>query len=371
MEKVKYTIIGAGVIGLAVAYELSKDTDVDIVVFEKYPSFGQETSSRNSEVIHAGIYYTKDSLKSRLCLEGNKLLYGFCEKHGVNHKKCGKIIVSTNEEEKQKLAKIYINAIGMKVPGLSMMTAEEIKKIEPEIFGLSGIYSETTGIIDVHGLMQKLFDMAQKNGVMFSFGNEITEIKKEKEGYVLKTLQGDDILSEKVINCAGLFSDKIARIAGFDIDKLKYKQHYCKGDYFAISGANKKLSHLVYPPPHDKGYGLGVHATIDLSGRIRLGPDTTYVNDISYDVDPAKAAKFYSAAKKYLPWLREAMVVPDTSGMRPKLQGPNDGIRDFVIKEESDNGFAGFVNLIGIESPGLTSCLAIGKYVKQILNPNF
>ena len=226
MDKVKYSIIGAGVAGLAIAYELSKNSDSDIVVFEQNPSFGQETSSRNSEVIHAGIYYPKGSLKSRLCLEGNKLLYEFCAKNGVNHKKCGKIIVSTNEKEKQKLIEIHRNTIEIRAPGLSLVTAEEIKDIEPEVFALSGIYSETTGIIDVHGLMQNLFDLAQKNGVMFSFGNEITGIKKEKEGYVLKTTQGDAVLSEKVINCAGLFSDKIAHLAGFDIGKLKYKLHY-------------------------------------------------------------------------------------------------------------------------------------------------
>ncbi|MEK7376843.1 MAG: NAD(P)/FAD-dependent oxidoreductase [Candidatus Margulisiibacteriota bacterium] len=368
MDKVKYAIIGAGVVGLAVAYELSKDTDGDIVVFEKYASFGQETSSRNSEVIHAGIYYPKGSLKSKLCLEGNKLLYGFCAEHGVKHKKRGKIIVSTNEEEEKELVEIHRNAIEIGVRGLSLLTAEEIKSIEPDVFALNGIYSETTGIIDVHGLMRKLFDQAQGNGVMFSFGNEITGIKKEKEGYVLKTERGDDIFSEKVINCAGLFSDRIAGIAGFDVDILKYRLHYCKGDYFTISEENNRLSHLVYPVPHDKGYGLGVHATIGLSGRIRLGPDTTYVDEISYDVDPAKAGDFYSAAKKFLPWLKKESVVPDTSGIRPKLQGPNDGIKDFVIKEESDNGFPGFVNLIGIESPGLTSCLAIANLVSSLTN---
>ena len=367
MEKVEYTIIGAGVIGLAIAYELSKNSDSDIVVFERYPSFGQETSSRNSEVIHAGIYYPKDSLKSKMCLEGNKLLYEFCKKHGVKHDKCGKIIVATNEKEKQKLIEIRRNTVEIGVPGLKLLTAEEIKAIEPEVFALSGIYSETTGIIDVHALMQKLFDLAQKNGVMFSFGNEINGVKREKEGYVLKTAQGDDVLSEKVVNCAGLSSDKIAQTAGFDIDKLKYGLHYCKGDYFSVSGADKKLSHLVYPPPHDKGYGLGVHATIDLTGRIRLGPDTTYVDKINYDVDPLKAGELYKAAKKYLPWLKKEMVVPDTCGMRPKLQGPNDGTRDFIINEESDKGFPGFVNLIGIESPGLTSCLAIARMVKGMV----
>jgi len=367
MEKIKYAIIGAGVIGLAIAYELSQDSDADIVVFEKYPSFGQETSSRNSEVIHAGIYYPKSSLKSKLCLEGNMLLYEFCQKHSIDHKKCGKLILAVNDAEADKIKRIYLNAVSIGVPELRLISSNEIKDLEPEVFAVKAIYSGSTGIIDSHGLMQKLFDLSENNGVMFSFGNEVKGISKQKDGYIVTTSKGDEVMSECVINCAGLSSDKIAQIAGFDIDKLKYKLHYCKGDYFAISGGNNKLSHLVYPPPHEKGYGLGVHATIDLTGRIRLGPDTTYVDNIGYDVDPSKAGEFYAAAKRYLPWLKEEMVVPDTSGMRPKLQGPNDPVEDFVIKEESANGFPGFVNLIGIESPGLTSCLAIAGMVKKIV----
>ncbi|MCX5749161.1 MAG: NAD(P)/FAD-dependent oxidoreductase [Candidatus Saganbacteria bacterium] len=366
MEKIKYSIIGAGVIGLAVAYALSQDQNGEIAVFEKNDTFGQETSSRNSEVIHAGIYYVKDSLKSRLCMDGNKLLYEFCEKNAVKHKKCGKLIVATDGEEVKKIEKIYANAVSMGVPGLKLIGQDEIKKYEPEVSALGAVYSKTTGIIDSHGLMQKLYDLAKKNRVMFSFKNEVIGIRKEKNGYVIKPLQGDEVLSEFVINCAGLAGDKTAETAGFDIDKLGYRLHYCKGDYFAVPGANGRLSHLVYPPPHDKGYGLGVHATIDLSGRIRLGPDTTYVDSIGYDIDPAKAIDFFSSAKKFLPWLEEKMVVPDTSGMRPKLQGPDDGIRDFVVKEESDNGFPGFINLIGIESPGLTSCPAIANLVSNL-----
>ncbi len=366
MEKIKYAIIGSGVVGLAVAYELSTSLSGDIVVFEKNGKFGQETSSRNSEVVHAGIYYTKKSLKSSLCLEGNKILYDFCRKNGVAHKKCGKLIVATDVNEAEKIRKIYGNAISMGVPGLRLVEPEEIKSLEPEVPVLSAIFSETTGIVDSHGLMQKLFDLGQENGVMYSFDNEIQTIKREKDGYLLVTSQGDEILAEKVINCAGLYSDKIAQMVGFDIDNLGYRLYFCKGDYFSISGANGRLTHLVYPPPHDKGYGLGVHATIDLAGRIRLGPDATYVERIGYDVDPKKNSEFFLAAKKFLPWIEESAVIPDTSGMRPKLQGPNDGIKDFVIKEESDNGFPGFMNLIGIESPGLTSCLAIADYVKRI-----
>lgn len=363
MEKVKVSIIGAGVIGLAIAELLSRKIESDIVVFEKYDKFGQETSSRNSEVIHAGIYYPKDSLKSRLCLSGNKMLYELCPTAGIKHKKCGKIIVSTNEKEARQIEAIYANAVSIGVPELKLLTKEEIKKLEPEVFALNGIFSGSTGIIDSHGLMEYLYRQAEANGVMFAFNNEVSAIEKTTGGYTIKTASKEEVLSDIVINCAGLASDKIARMAGFDIDALGYRLHYCKGDYFAVTGQAGKLQRLVYPVPHEKGYGLGVHATLDLEGYIRLGPDTTYVDKIFYDVDAGKRTEFFDSAKKYLPWLDKGMLAPDTAGMRPKLQGPDDPFRDFVISEESNKGFPGVINLIGIESPGLTASLAIGEYV--------
>lgn len=377
MEKTGINIIGAGVVGLAIAAELSKKHK-DIVILEKETSFGQGISSRNSEVIHAGIYYPKDSFKSRLCLKGNKLLYELCRKAGIKHKKCGKVIVSTNEREALKIKSIYENAVSVGVPELRLLTKEEIKALEPNVFALNGIFSGSTGIIDSHGLMNCLYNQAQANGVIFAFSNEIKGIQKAnkaymgeggkgQQGYIVRTAKGEEILAEYVINCAGLNSDKVAQMAGFDIDKLGYRLHYCKGDYFSIRGSKGKLDHLVYPVPHEKGYGLGVHATLDLDSFIRLGPDATYVKEISYDVDAGKRSEFYAAAKRYLPWLQEEMLAPDTAGMRPKLQGPDDGFKDFVIKEESDNGFPGFVDLIGIESPGLTACLAIAKYIADLI----
>ncbi|MBI5701702.1 NAD(P)/FAD-dependent oxidoreductase [Candidatus Saganbacteria bacterium] len=390
MEKVKVAIIGAGVVGLAIAETLSRKIDGDIVVFEKHDKFGQETSSRNSEVIHAGIYYPKNSLKSALCLRGNKMLYDICKKEGIKYKNCDKLIISTNDSEAKRILSIHENAVSVGVPGLSLLTKNEIADLEPNIFALNGIFSETTGIIDSHGLMNYLCKSSESNGAMFSFGNEVTGIVRRgagggglpagqagsstDSGYILRTSDGEEILSEFVINSAGLLSDKIARMAGFDIDALHYNLHFCKGDYFSIKGSSGKLNHLVYPVPHEKGHGLGVHATLDLDGYIRLGPDTEYVDRIYYDIDPKKRLDFYKAAKTYLPWLNEEMLAPDTSGMRPKLQGPDDampdgrqGFRDFIIKEESENGFPGFINLIGIESPGLTSCLAIGKFILNLL----
>lgn len=375
MEKVKVVIIGAGVVGLAIAENLSRNIDGDIVVFEKHNKFGQETSSRNSEVIHAGIYYPKNSLKSKMCLAGNKMLYELCEKKGIKYKKIGKLLISTNEEEAKRIGSIYENAVVVGVPGLKLLTKDEIVKLEPNIFALNGIFSETTGIIDSHGLMNYLYITSESKGVMYSFGNEVVEIQSKRsdvEGhktYKIKTSSGEAIETEFVINCSGLSSDKIAKIAGFAIDKLGYKLYYCKGDYFSIKGSKNRLNHLVYPVPHEKGHGLGVHATLDLDGYIRLGPDTEYVDKLFYDIDPNKRSNFYGAAKTYLPWLKEEMLATDTSGMRPKLQGPNDGFRDFIIKEEKENGLSGFINLIGIESPGLTSCLAIAERVCGLIVP--
>lgn len=366
MAKLKYSIIGSGVIGLSIAYFLSKTTEGDIAVFEKNHSFGEEISSRNSEVIHAGLYYPPSSLKSILCKRGNDLLYDLCVKENIPYKKCGKIIVSTDEDEDVKLKSIFDNAVLAGVPDIELIDRKKVNELEPEIFALNGILSKTTGIIDVHGLMRHLYQKTSRSGVMYMFNSEISSIKRTNNGYVLGYSGGNEVLSEYVINCAGLESHNIASMAGLDIDRLGYRLHYCKGDYFSVSCEPNKLSHLVYPVPDKEGYGLGIHSTLNLDGYIKLGPDTAYVGDKKYDVDASKASGFYTAAKKYLPWLKEAMVVADSSGIRPKLQGPGDGFRDFVIKEESKNGFPGFINLIGIESPGLTACLAIGEMVSKI-----
>lgn len=369
MEKIKYSIIGCGVVGLAVAAELSQNGDGDIAVFEKHESFGQETSSRNSEVIHAGLYYPPSSLKSRLCVSGNKMLYDYCIRNSVPFKNCGKLVVSTNEEEAKRVLSIYKNASDAGVPSIKLLSGDEAKKIEPGIFALNALYSATTGIIDTHSLMKGLFEDCEKNGAMFSFNSEINSIKKTGDGYILN-YDKEEIMSEYVINSAGLSSDKVAMLAGFDIDALNYRLHLCKGDYFKVSGPAYQVKHLVYPPPHEKGYGLGIHATLDLTGHIRLGPDATYVNSINYDVSPAKRKEFFESANKYLPWLKEESLSPDTAGIRPKLQGENDSFRDFVIKEGSENESRKFINLIGIESPGFTSCLAIAGYVKELINHN-
>jgi L-2-hydroxyglutarate oxidase LhgO len=366
MERAKIVIIGAGVIGLAVADALSAKLGDNIVVFEKNLEFGQEISSRNSEVIHAGIYYPKGSFKSTLCLKGNHLLYRYCAANKIKYQRCGKLIVSTNELEAKQINQIHKNGINLGVPGIHLLNQNEIRQLEPEVFGLNGIHSETTGIIDSHGLMSSLFRSAQKAGALFSFGSEVKAIKKNNRGYIIST-KNEEIAAETVINCAGLLSDQIAARAGMDINRLNYTLHYCKGDYFSVAGSKGRLAHLVYPVPQPEGYGLGIHATLDLHGYLHLGPDTAFVHEFNYDIDPAKRKTFCASAKTFLPWLEEESLSPDTAGIRPKLQGPGENFRDFIIKEEAASGFPGFINLIGIESPGLTASLAIGKYVAELV----
>ena len=358
-DKVGITIIGAGVVGLAIAAELSSKHK-DILVLEKNEKYGMETSSRNSEVIHAGLYYPPDSLKLRLCLEGNRLLYELCEKNKIKHRRYGKIVVATDEKEENEIQEIFENTKKNGVPEVILKTKAEIATLEPNVSAWAGMYSGTTGVIDSHGLMGFFHDRAVAGGALFAFKNEVIAIGKIAGGYKLETASGEEIESEIVINSAGLASDKMARLVGINT----YRLYYCKGDYFSISGARGMLNRLVYPVPHEKGYGLGVHATLDLDGEIRLGPDATYVDEISYDIDKSKAEEFYQAAKKYLPWVEKDKLRPDTSGMRPKLQGPDDEVKDFVIKED----LPGFFNLVGIESPGLTASPAIAKLVKQYVN---
>lgn len=367
MEKTKITIIGAGVIGLAIAYELSKLV-TDIIVVDKNDSFGRETSSRNSEVIHTGLYYLPGSLKAKTCIEGNKLLYEFCAQNNIPHKKLGKLVSACNDEEAGKIEAIYENAAKCGVEGLKFMGESEIKKIEPNIKVRRAIFSPEAGIIDSHQLMDFFFKSSKQAGAVFSFSTEVVGIERKGSGYEIFVKDADaekfSFESEVVINSAGLNSDKVAAIAG--ISEPNYKIHYCKGQYFRVTNPGKfSINHLVYPPPTN--IDLGIHLTPDLAGGLRLGPDAEYISEINYDVSEKDKLKFFDSARKFLPNLEEDDLIPDTAGVRPKLQKPEESFRDFVIQEESKKGFPAFVNLIGIESPGLTACLAIARKVKEWL----
>ncbi|MDQ1277191.1 MAG: NAD(P)/FAD-dependent oxidoreductase [Thermodesulfobacteriota bacterium] len=377
--------IGAGVVGLAVAQQLAR-RDRKLAILEKHDSFGKETSSRNSEVIHAGIYYPRDFLKSRLCVEGNRLLYAWCGKHNVPHTAIGKLIVATTAEQAGSLETIQSAAAQNGVPGLELLGKKQLLSLEPEVSAPAALLSPTTGIIDSHRLMQSLLFTAEDKGAVMSCRTKVTAIAFAGNRYDLEINNGEyRIRAKTVINSAGLHADQIAAGAGIDIDARGYRLNPCKGNYFGASPA-PRLKRLVYPVPMKNNVGLGIHATLDLSGRVRFGPDSRYLDkeeilclsgDQNGQDGPRKAAlnlyhvdedckdAFGSAIRKYLPGFDTAALHPDMSGIRPKIQGPGDRVMDFIIREESNCGRPGFINLIGIESPGLTACLAIAGHIED------
>lgn len=364
------TIIGAGVVGLAIAEEISAN-HLNVFLIEKHTTFGQETSSRNSEVIHAGIYYPEGSLKSRLCVEGNPMLYEYCRKYDVPFKNCGKLIVATTDEEKQTIAGIQQTAAINGVE-LLMYEREQIAELEPNIFALKALFSPTTGIVDSHSLMKRYETNALNNGAQIVYGSEVTAISMIPGGYSITLLDSDKteytFTSEIVINSAGLTSDKIAEMAGIHDENLKI--HFCKGEYFRINPPkNRLINRLVYPVPHHNMEGIGIHITVDMGGGVRLGPDVKYLetNEYDYRLTPSKQEAFWLSAKKFLPFLELDDISPEMAGIRPKIQKKGDPQRDFYIAEESRRGLPGFINLIGMESPGLTSSIAIAKYVNTLV----
>lgn len=370
MDRVNITIVGAGVIGLAIGFELSK-FHKDILIIEKNPTFGQEISSRNSEVIHAGIYYPKDSLKAKTCIEGRELLYAFCQKNNISHKKIGKLIVATDEKEISDLEKLFKRGLENGVCDLKFISRDEVKKIEPNIRAGAAIFSPSTGIIDSHSLMKNLAWQFQSYGGQICYNTELMVIEKAQDGFGIRVKDNAGeifkFFTRVLINCAGLNSNKVAQLAG--INNGGYKLKFCKGDYFRVNSSKAKMiNHLIYPVPTENETTLGTHATLDLSGGLRLGPDKEYVDKIYYDIDERKQEVFFKDTHNFLPFIELRDLSPDTSGIRPKLQGPKEGFRDFVINEETNQGLPNLINLIGIESPGLTSSFSIAKLVKKALS---
>lgn len=367
----KITIIGAGVVGLAIAEELSAKCS-DLFVVEKHLTFGQETSSRNSEVIHAGIYYPKGSLKAKLCVEGKMLLYDYCRKYDIPFNNCGKLIVATTEKEIEVIEDILLSARNNGLEDLRIIERDEIAGLEPGIFALKAIWSPSTGIVDTHSLMKQFETNTLNNGGQIVYGSEVKAIKKIKEGYEVVITDADSreysFSTRILINAAGLTADKIMEMAGMYDDNLRI--WFCKGEYFRLRPPkNKFLRRLIYPVPHQNMEGIGIHVTIDMGGGVKLGPDVTYLDSNVYDyrVDPSKQEAFYLSAKKFLPFIEPDDIVPEMAGIRPKIQKPGDPQKDFYIVEESLRGFPGFINLIGMESPGLTSSIAIARYVSTII----
>lgn len=364
------TIIGAGVIGLAIARGAA-EAGLSVCVVEQHESFGKETSSRNSEVIHSGIYYPQDTLKARFCVEGKGLLYALCREHGIPFRNTGKYIVACDEQEIVELEKLRANALRNGVDDLRFVSGEELRREEPNVRAHCGLLCPSTGIIDSHTLMRFYENRAKEKGALFSYNAVLARVDKNARGYdVAIREQGGEFTfqTRTVVNCAGLQADAVAAMVGINTAAADCKLYLCKGDYFNVANRPElSVKRLIYPVPHLASGGLGVHITIDLQGCARLGPDTEYVDRITYDVDPRKNRDFYAAASRYLPALRLEDVTPGMSGMRPKLTRPNEAFRDFYIRHEDDRGLEGFVNLVGMESPGLTSSPAIGSHVTQLL----
>jgi L-2-hydroxyglutarate oxidase LhgO len=368
-EKFSCVVIGAGAVGLAAAYTLGKRYK-DLLVVERNPGFGRETSSRNSEVIHAGIYYPKGTLKARLCVEGNRLLYEHAERHGVAFRKTGKLIVAFTDEDRPELCVLYDKGTGNGAAGLKVLSKKEAALAEPGLSCAGALLSPSTGIIDSHGLMKSFESAIESSGAVIAYGCEVGSIENTGNGYLLDVLDSDGkpmrVRSGIVVNAAGLGSEQVARSAGFDCSKPGYRLYLSRGEYYRVNGIKPwHFRTLIYPTPNLDS--LGIHIVIDLNGSIKLGPNAYYIDKAEYAMDERYKKDFYSVGLKYFPDLKEDDLTPDMTGIRPRLQAPGVPFADFGIYDESRNGYPGFINLIGIESPGLTSCLAIARHIDSLL----
>ncbi len=366
MEKFEVTIIGAGIVGLALAARLAPKLKAELLLVEQQEGFGRETSSRNSEVVHAGIYYPENSLKARLCVTGRRQIYKLCQDHDIACQRLGKIIVATSTDEEKYLADLLKRGRENGVEELKMLSSGESQTLEPQVKAQAALLSPVTGIVDSHNLMRLFQNQTKTAGTTIAFHTGITAIRPLHPGFRLECTGPDQdkfsFSSKIVINCAGLNAARLSRSAGI----LTPPIHYAKGSYFSYSGSSP-LAHLVYPAPPTGGHGLGIHATIDLGGRLRFGPDLEYCDEPDYTVNADRRPHFAAAIKRYLPGLDENRLVPDMAGIRPRLQGPDDPFTDFIIREETPET-PGFINLLGIESPGLTAAPAIADEVTALLD---
>jgi L-2-hydroxyglutarate oxidase LhgO len=364
VERLDAVVIGAGVIGLAVARELAM-AGREVVILDAENAIGTHTSSRNSEVIHAGIYYPKGSLKARACVEGKHLLYEYCESHGVPHRRCGKLIVATDQAQLAELGAIRVKAQANGVGDVDWMAKEEVARLEPELFCVGALHSPSTGIIDSHALMLAYLGDAEAHGAMLGLQSRFERAFVQPHGFEVHVAGSDPILCSVLVNSAGLRAPTVAKaIEGYRPD-LAPGEFYAKGNYYSLT-RRSPFSRLVYPVPEPGG--LGVHVTLDMGGQARFGPDVEWVDRIEYDVDPRRAERFYAAIRRYWPGLPDGALSPGYSGIRPKTAGPGAPAPDFEIQGPAKHGVGGLVNLFGIESPGLTASLALARAVREELS---
>ncbi len=366
VETVDCVVTGAGVVGLACARSLALHGR-EVIVLERAEAIGTETSSRHSEVVHAGIYYEPGSLKARFCVNGKLQMYRYMEERGIPHKRLGKLIVATVDNQLAALQQIKDRATRNGVEDLEFLSRDEIARREPELNCVTALWSPSTGIADSHSFMLALQGDAEDRGTMIAFHTHVESGRIEDDGIRLD-IDGEDPMTLKarvVINASGLHAQQLAsRFAGFPTHLIP-PWHYCKGNYYALSGCRVPFKSLIYPAPEQAG--LGVHLTLDLAGQARFGPDVEWIDEIDYDVDPARADNFYAAVRTYWPDLPDGALQPAYSGIRPKIQAPGEPATDYVIQGPADHGIEGLVNLYAIESPGMTSSLAIADHVVTLI----
>jgi L-2-hydroxyglutarate oxidase LhgO len=367
MEHVDAVVIGAGVIGLATARALAL-AGREVMVLEREAAIGTGTSSRNSEVIHAGIYYPAGSLKAMLCVQGREALYAYCAERSIAHQRCGKLIVANTPTQLASLPGIMARAAVNGVTDLVVLSQQDAQVLEPQLVCLGALHSPSTGIVDSHALMLARQGDLENAGGLVACHSGVRELARTTHGIEVESLDGTRLVARTVINAAGLHACELARkIRGFD-GRLVPKAWYAKGSYFTLAGRSP-FSSLIYPAPEPDAHlaGLGVHLTLDLGGQAKFGPDVEWTaspDDLM--VNPARADAFYAEVRRYWPGLPDGSLQPGYAGIRPKISGPHEAAADFFIQGPGEHGIPGLVNLFGIESPGLTSCLAIANRVAAL-----
>jgi len=363
VDRVDAVVIGAGLVGLAVARRLAT-AGREVVILEAEDAIGTHTSSRNSEVVHAGIYYPQGSLKARACVEGRQRLYDYCAERGVPHQRCGKLIVATDPAQLAELEGIRQRAHANGVTDVVRVSAAQARAMEPELQCVAALHSPSTGIVDSHALMLSYLSDAERAGAMLALKSTLEKGVVRRGGIELHVAGAEPILASQVVNSAGLRAPSLAqRIAGFPAE-LAPPELYAKGNYYTLS-VRSPFSRLVYPVPEPGG--LGVHVTLDLGGRARFGPDVEWVDSIDYTVDPSRAERFYAAIRRYWPRLPDGALEPGYAGIRPKISAKGSHAADFVVQGPRAHGVPGLVNLFGIESPGLTASLPLADAVLEHL----
>jgi len=364
MDNVECVVIGAGVVGLAVARALALQGQ-EVMVLEAAHAIGTGTSSRNSEVIHAGIYYPVGSLKAQLCVQGKALLYAYCAERGIGHQRCGKLIVATSDAQVMQLQAIVQKAVANGVNDLVLLSAAQAQTLEPQLACKAALLSPSTGIVDSHGLMLSLLgDLENAVGVL-ALNSPLSHAKLTHNAILLEAVDGTLLCAKAVVNAAGLTAPTLAsHIQGLGVQHVP-TAYYAKGNYFTLAGKSP-FSRLIYPVP--EAAGLGVHLTLDLGGQAKFGPDVEWVESPDdLVVNPHRGDAFYAEVRKYWPGLKDGALQAGYAGIRPKIQAPHEMAKDFVVQGPAVHGVPGLVNLFGIESPGLTSSLALGAYVAAML----